>query len=76
ARSRTLARLFKTELGVCFSEWRKSVQLEHAASRLLEAVPVGTVAADVGYNLTSFSLMFKRATGVTPSVYAAGLLLN
>ncbi|UNB65685.1 AraC family transcriptional regulator [Pseudomonas syringae group genomosp. 7] len=76
ASTRTLARLFKTELGVGFSEWRKSVQLAHAAARLLEAVPVGTVAAELGYNLTSFSEMFKRATAVTPSVYAAAHVRN
>ncbi|MBE8590360.1 helix-turn-helix transcriptional regulator [Pseudomonas sp. MAFF 301449] len=71
ASTRTLARLFKTELGLTFSEWRRTVQLAYAAARLLEAVPVKSVAAELGYNLSSFSEMFKRATAVTPSVYAA-----
>jgi len=71
ASTRTLARLFKAELGVSFMDWRRQVQLAYACARLMEAVAVNTVAVELGYNLSSFSEMFKRFVGVAPSAYAA-----
>lgn len=72
ASTRTLARLFRTELGVSFSDWRRQVQLAYASARLSEAAAVSTVAAELGYNLSSFSEMFRRLVGITPSAYAGG----
>jgi AraC-like DNA-binding protein len=70
ASTRTLARLFKTELGLSFSDWRRLVHLAYACARLLESVSVNSVAAELGYNLSSFSEMFRSTIGVIPSVYA------
>lgn len=74
ASTRTLARLFNTELGMNFTDWRRQVQLTYASARLLEAVPVAVIAAELGFSLGSFSEMFRRAVGVSPSAYASAQL--
>ena len=69
ASTRTLTRLFTAELGVGFVEWRRQVQVAYAAARLLEGATVGSVADELGFSVGSFSEMFRRAVGVTPSGY-------
>jgi AraC-like DNA-binding protein len=64
---RTLARLFTRELGVGFAEWRRQVQLAVAVSRLAEGQPVGSVARSLGYLPGSFSDMFRRELGASPT---------
>ena len=66
---RTLARLFKQELGMGFAEWRRQVQLAIATSRLAEGQSVSTIARSLGYLPSSFSDMFRRELGVTPAAY-------
>ncbi|WP_321788811.1 helix-turn-helix transcriptional regulator [Paraburkholderia sp. J94] len=66
---RTLARLFTRELGVGFAQWRRQVQLAIAVSRLAEGQPVSAVARLLGYLPSSFSDMFRRELGVSPSDY-------
>lgn len=73
ASTRTLARLFHAELGLTFTEWRRQVQLAHAVASLLEGLPVSTIATQLGYTLSSFSEMFRRALGVAPSSYKSAM---
>ncbi|AZE48149.1 Transcriptional regulator, AraC family [Pseudomonas chlororaphis] len=63
---RTLARLFKDGLGMGFAEWRRQVQLATAAAELIQGVPVGTIARELGYSPGSFSDMFRRELGLAP----------
>ncbi|MCX2812480.1 MULTISPECIES: helix-turn-helix transcriptional regulator [unclassified Pseudomonas] len=76
ASTRTLTRLFNLELGLGFSEWRRQVQLAYASARLLEGAAVSVIADELGFNLGSFSEMFRRSAGVAPSVYASHHLLR
>jgi AraC-like DNA-binding protein len=55
-----------------FAEWRRQVQLATAAAELIQGVPVGTIARELGYSPGSFSDMFRRELGLAPSQYAAG----
>ena len=71
---RTLARLFQTELGMGFAQWRRQVQLATAAAELIQGVSVSQIARSLGYSPSSFSDMFRRELGVTPSLYGQGHL--
>jgi AraC-like DNA-binding protein len=68
---RTLARLFSRALGLGFAEWRRQVQLAIAVSKLAEGQPVSTVAHVLGYRPSSFSDMFRRELGVSPSEFTS-----
>ena len=68
ASERTLARLFRTGLGMGFAQWRRQAVLAHALPRLARGEPVGQVAASSGYaSESAFSAMFKSAMGYPPS---------
>ena len=67
ASERTLARLFRHELGTGFRRWRQQVVLAHALPMLARGTPVGQVAAASGYASDSaFSAMFRAALGQAP----------
>ncbi|CAD6559499.1 HTH-type transcriptional regulator NimR [Paraburkholderia kirstenboschensis] len=66
---RTLARLFFRALGIGFGEWRRQVQLAMAVSRIAEGQSVSTVARALGYQPSSFSDMFRRELGTSPSEF-------
>jgi AraC-like DNA-binding protein len=67
ASERTLARLFRDELGTSFQRWRQQVVLAHALPMLARGVSVGRVAEASGYaSESAFSAMFKAAMGVPP----------
>lgn len=67
---RTVTRLFRRETGMSFAEWRQHVRLLEALSRLAIGGSVTSVALDVGYRSpSSFTAMFRRTFGVTPSHY-------
>jgi AraC-like DNA-binding protein len=68
---RTLARLFSRALGMGFAEWRRQVQLVIAVSKLAEGQPISTVARSLGYRPASFSDMFRRELGVSPSEFCS-----
>lgn len=70
---RTLSRLLLRELGMGFAEWRRQVQLATAAAALIQGVPVGRIARELGYQPASFSDMFRRELGLTPSAYRDSL---
>ena len=71
ASERTMARLFREELGVSYQQWRQQAVLAHALPLLARGRPVSEVAAASGYASDSaFSAMFKAAMGQSPSRFA------
>src|SRR5581483_1846341 len=70
ASSRTLARIFVAETGLSFGRWRTLARLQAALLQLAEGLPVGLVAARVGYRTPSaFVAAFRAHTGSTPGRY-------
>ncbi|MGV9422839.1 helix-turn-helix domain-containing protein [Streptomyces sp. NPDC003656] len=70
---RTLLRLFLSETGMTFSQWRVHARLQAALAHLAEGAPVARVADRVGYATPSaFVAAFRRVTGATPAAYVAG----
>lgn len=68
ASERTMARLFREELGTSYQQWRQQAILAHALPLLTRGTPVSQVAAASGYASDSaFSAMFKAAMGQSPS---------
>lgn len=68
ASERTLARLFREELGTSYPQWRQQAVLAHALPMLARGMPVSHVAAASGYASDSaFTAMFKAAMGQPPS---------
>ncbi|MDB5928381.1 MAG: transcriptional regulator, AraC family [Polaromonas sp.] len=70
ASERTMARLFRDELGLGYQQWRQQAVLAHALPLLTRGQPVSEVAAASGYASDSaFSAMFKGAMGQPPSYF-------
>jgi AraC-like DNA-binding protein/quercetin dioxygenase-like cupin family protein len=70
ATSRTLTRLFRSETGMSFTQWRQQVRILEGLRRLAREEPVTTVALDLGYDsLSAFIAMFRKALGRTPGQY-------
>jgi AraC-like DNA-binding protein len=70
ASERTMARLFRDELGLSYQQWRQQVVLAHALPMLARAMPVSHVAQATGYSSESaFSAMFKSAMGQPPRAF-------
>ena len=70
ASSRTLARLFESELQMSFVHWRQQVRLARALSQISQGHAIKSVARDAGYtSCSAFSSMFHRALGLTPTHY-------
>ncbi|RYG10959.1 MAG: AraC family transcriptional regulator [Burkholderiales bacterium] len=68
ASERTVARLFRDELGMSYQQWRQQAVLAHALPLLARGLPISAVAAATGYASDSaFSSMFKSAMGHSPS---------
>jgi AraC-like DNA-binding protein len=68
ASERTMARLFRDELGTSYQQWRQQVVLAHALPLLARGASVSQVAAATGYASDSaFSAMFRSAMGQPPS---------
>ncbi|MGW0802908.1 helix-turn-helix domain-containing protein [Nonomuraea sp. NPDC002799] len=64
---RTLARLFRRELGMTFPQWRTQLRLHHALLLLADGVPVTAVAHRCGWaSASAFIDVFGRAFGYTP----------
>lgn len=73
ASARTLARLFRTEVGMTFVQWRKQLRLLEAIDRLSSGQSVTNVALDMGYrSLSAFVSMFRKTLGATPTQYVPG----
>ena len=70
ASERTVARLFRDELGLSYQQWRQQAVLAHALPLLARGLPISQVAAATGYASDSaFSAMFKAAMGQPPSQF-------
>nr|WP_244154332.1 helix-turn-helix transcriptional regulator [Desulfospira joergensenii] len=70
ATRRTLTRLFQSELGTGFGQWRQQIRILESLKRLALNDPVTTIAIDLGYDSPSaFISMFKKALGKTPGQY-------
>ena len=66
--ARTLARCFRSEVGMSFSQWRQQLRATEAITRIENGHSVQHIAYDMGYNSQSaFTAMFRRVTGYCPS---------
>lgn len=65
---------FKEQTGVNFSEYLENVRMGQAKRLLTEGLAVNEIAQKVGYNsLNTFSRAFKRANGVSATVFRSSL---
>lgn len=68
ASARTVARLFRDEMGTSFARWRERVLLAKAVSLASKKRPMSHIAAELGYSSPSaFSAMVRRSVGMPPS---------
>jgi AraC-like DNA-binding protein len=68
ASERTVARLFREQLGLSYQQWRQQATLAHALPLLARGQPVSLVAAASGYaSESAFTAMFRAAMGQPPS---------
>ncbi|GAA5055454.1 AraC family transcriptional regulator [Nocardia callitridis] len=69
---RTLARLFRTETGIPFGEWRTQIRMAASLPLLASGLPIARVAGRVGYATPSaYVAAFRRTVGVSPGRYFA-----
>jgi AraC-like DNA-binding protein len=63
-------RLFKTAYGRTPHHYLIKVRIDHALGLLAKDIPVAEVSMRVGFeSSTSFAALFKKQTGMSPSVY-------
>lgn len=68
ASPRTVARLFRQELGSSFGPWRQQVLLAHAMTLAARGRPMGVIAAELGYaSASAFTAMVRRSVGAPPA---------
>ncbi|MEJ6122637.1 AraC family transcriptional regulator [Vibrio sp. 2-Bac 85] len=73
---RTIERLFKTETGMTFRQWRSRFRLMNALVQLSEGESSTAVAYELGYkSVSSFIQAFKIQFGCTPQEYNRRQLL-
>ncbi|TVZ05108.1 AraC family transcriptional regulator [Trebonia kvetii] len=73
ASARTLSRLFRTELGITFYEWRTQLRIYHALVLLADGHDTSYVAHACGWaNPSSFIAAFAGIIGTTPGRYRTG----
>jgi AraC-like DNA-binding protein len=64
-------RMFKTSYGKTPHQYLISLRIEKSKELLAEEIPVADACYAVGFeSLASFSRLFKRLTGTTPSSYS------
>ncbi|MFE5534598.1 AraC family transcriptional regulator [Streptomyces sp. NPDC056492] len=74
ASERTLSRLFRSELGMTFPQWRTQLRLHRALRLLAVGTPVTAVAHRCGWSSASaFIDVFRRAFGHTPGTHPGRL---
>lgn len=72
ASPRTVARLFRSELGTTFLQWRQQVLLAKALSMAARKVPMAVISAELGYaSPSAFTAMVRRSVGAPPSRFFA-----
>lgn len=70
ASERTVARMFRDQLGTSWQQWRQQAVMAHALPLLARGMPVSQVASASGYATDSaFCAMFKAATGQSPTAF-------
>lgn len=70
AGARTLSRLFRSDLGLTFPQWRTQLRLHHALILLADKTPVTTVAYRGGWaSPSAFIDIFRRTFGHTPGAH-------
>jgi AraC-like DNA-binding protein len=70
ASERTVARLFRQELGSSFLPWRQQVLLSRALLLAARGWPMSHIAAELGYaSASAFSAMVSRTVGMPPSQF-------
>jgi AraC-like DNA-binding protein len=68
---RTLARLFATETGMSFRQWRRQLRMTEALAQIAQGVPPAQVAAAIGYSsVPAFGAAFRETFGTTPAAGA------
>jgi AraC-like DNA-binding protein/mannose-6-phosphate isomerase-like protein (cupin superfamily) len=68
---RTLARLFRSETGMSFQQWRRQLRMTEALAQIAQGVPSTKVAAAVGYaSVPAFGAAFRETFGATPAMAA------
>ena len=68
ASPRTVAQLFRNELGTSFVQWRQQVLLARAVTLAARKMPMARIAAELGYaSPSAFSAMVRRSVGAPPS---------
>lgn len=71
ASERTVARLFREQLGLSYQQWRQQATLAYALPLLARGQPVSRVAAASGYaSESAFTAMFRAAMGQPPSHFS------
>lgn len=69
---RTIERLFKTETGMTFRQWRSRFRLMNSLGEFSQGKNSTTVAHELGYkSVSSFIATFKAQFGCTPQQYLA-----
>lgn len=72
ASPRTIARLFRSELGTSFGQWRQQVLLARAVTLAAQNKPMHVIASELGYTSASaFSAMVTRCVGSSPRRFFA-----
>jgi len=72
ASPRTIARLFRDELGTSFQQWRQQVLLARALALAAEGRPMALIAAELGYaSPSAFGAMVTRTVGLSPRRFFA-----
>lgn len=67
ASSRTLARLFRTETGLSFRQWRQQARMTEALSALTIGISPARAAVIAGFkSLPAFGAAFREVFGITP----------
>ncbi len=73
ASPRTLSRLFSSEVGLSFTQWRQRVRFHNAMEAIVRGEQVGAVARANGYDSASaFTAAFRKTMGVTPGTLGRG----
>jgi AraC-like DNA-binding protein len=68
---RSLRRRFQSKAGMSWEEYRRRARLLAAVERIANSdVPIGRIAADLGYESQSaFAKVFRAVFGATPSAF-------
>jgi len=70
ASPRTIARLFRQQLGTTFVQWRQQVLLAKALAMAARKLPMGAIASELGYaSPSAFTAMVRRSVGAPPSQF-------